>query len=167
MKLELKNIFFKYHGLGQENSVDTLSNISLTITQGELIGIVGASGSGKTTLVQVMNGLLKPVNGQVLLEGLSLFHKRKSAQNSLQKIGLVNQFPEIQFFENTIFDEIAFGLRNCNIPENEISAKIENVLKLLELDSVDEKNQSPFKLSAGQLLFLRHEGCVIENWDTL
>ncbi len=150
MKLELRNIFFKYQGLGQENAVDTISNINLKVTQGELIGIVGASGSGKTTLILVMNGLLKPINGQVLLEGQSVFNKVKATQTLPLKIGLVNQFPEIQFFENTIFDEIAFGLRNCNIPEDEIHAKIENVLKLLELDSVDEKKQSPFKLSEGQ-----------------
>ena len=150
MILELKNIFFKYQGLGQKNSIDTISNISLTVIQGELIGIVGASGSGKTTLIQVMKGLLKPANGQVLLEGQTLSSKVKATQNLPQKIGLVNQFPEMQFFENTIFDEIAFGLRNCSMAEDEIHAKIENVLNLLELNSVDEKKQSPFKLSEGQ-----------------
>ena len=112
MILELKNIFFKYQGLGQKNSIDTISNISLTVIQGELIGIVGASGSGKTTLIQVMKGLLKHANGQVLLEGQTLYSKVKANQNLPQKIGLVNQIPEMQFFENTIFDEIDVGFRN-------------------------------------------------------
>ena len=77
MILELKNIFFKYQGLGQKNSIDTISNISFTVIQGELIGIVGATGSGKTTLIQVMKGLVKTANGQVLLEVQSLSIKAK------------------------------------------------------------------------------------------
>lgn len=152
MKIELKSVFFDYQNFDniQKNGAPVLSNISMTVAQGELVGIVGASGSGKTTLVQLLNGILQPTNGNVLLEDREVEYKGESYLKWHRKVGLVSQFPEIQFFENTIFDEIAFGLRNCNVDEQEIEARVNKVLIQLNLQSISPKDTSPFHISEGQ-----------------
>ena len=152
MRLELKDVFFKYQNFGMDskNGTSVLTNVSLTITQGTLIGIVGASGSGKTTLLQIMNGLLKPNSGHVLLDNQTAYYKGESFLDWHKKVGLVSQFPEIQFFENTIFDEIAYGLRNRNISENDIETRIKKVLRELDLDLINAREETPFQLSQGQ-----------------
>ena len=152
MNVELKTISFNYKGIGGEEGESSfaLSGINLTIRESEIIGIVGASGSGKTTLIQLMNGLLEPNLGCVLVNGEVATYKGEFALNWRSRVGMVFQFPEIQFFENSVYDEISFGLRNRHVPENAIRTRIEDALQELQMADINAKKQSPFQLSEGQ-----------------
>ena len=152
MKIELKNISFGYTQFGQNlgNNGFVLKNINLQINQHEIMGIVGASGSGKTTLIQMLNGLLEPDSGSVLLDNKPAIYNGERANNWHKQVGIVFQFPEMQFFENSIFDEISYALKNQNIDEDEIKKRVNDVAKTLEFPQIDLHKRSPFHLSEGQ-----------------
>jgi len=152
MKIELQNISFCYKQFAQnlDNNGYILKNINLKIDQHEIIGIVGASGSGKTTLIQMLNGLLEPDIGTVLLDNIPAIYSGESANNWHKQVGIVFQFPEMQFFENSIFDEISYALRNLKIDEDEIIERVTEVAKTLEFPKIDMHKRSPFHLSEGQ-----------------
>ncbi|MEE9169001.1 MAG: ATP-binding cassette domain-containing protein [bacterium] len=152
MIIELKDIHFSYPTLGAESgdSHYALAGVSLRISGNETVAIVGASGSGKTTLIQLLNGLLEPTRGQVSLDGETTSYRGDFALSWRRRVGLVFQFPEIQFFENSVFDEIAFALRNIGVDEVEIQKLVTSVLKELEMDDMRLAQQSPFRLSEGQ-----------------
>ena len=108
-----------------------------------MIGVTGVSGSGKSTLIQIIAGLIE-VEGGVTIDGESV--KNKSAR---QKIGIVFQYPEHQLFEETVEKDIAFGPRNFGLSEDEISRRVDESMKAVDLD-LELKNSSPFELSGGQ-----------------
>ena len=86
-----------------------LSNVDLTISRGEFVGLIGHTGSGKSTLVQHMNGLLKPTSGHVLFDGRDIWEDPKFTRQIRFRVGLVFQYPEYQLFEETVYADIAFG----------------------------------------------------------
>lgn len=146
MKIRIENLSFYYPSL----STPTLSNINLEIKDNEFIGLIGPTGSGKTTLVQHLNGLLRPSRGRILIDDQDLWDKRTNLSEVRRRIGLVFQFPEVQFFESTVFDEVAFGPRNLNLPDSEIEARVERSLQQMDLDPQSFKHRSPFRLSEGE-----------------
>ena len=105
---------------GSPFSAVALNDVSLTIEDGELIGLLGHTGSGKTTLVQHLNGLIKPTSGRVVVDGLDLTQKGVSLLEVRKKVGLVFQYPEYQLFEETVAKDIAFGPRNMGLDAEEI-----------------------------------------------
>ena len=128
-----------------------LDRVSFSIQQGEFIGLIGHTGSGKSTLIQHLNGLLRPYDGTVSIEGVDFFNtKDKNILKGIrQKVGLVFQYPEHQLFEMTIFKEISFGPRNLGLTEEEIYQRVRRAMQRVGLDeSFDHK--SPFELSGGQ-----------------
>lgn len=152
MDIEIQNLSFCYKQFG--SSVDTgraaLDNVNLKINHHELIGVVGPSGSGKTTLIQMLNGLLKPDQGTLLIDNQPALYKGKFFHNWHKRVGIVFQFPEMQFFEPSVYDEIAFALRNQKLPEQQISERIRNVSTTLEIFDEKFQSRSPFNLSEGQ-----------------
>lgn len=147
MLIELKNISHIYQ---EEQGVKALSDVNLLIKEQEFIGLVGHTGSGKSTLVQLLNGLIKPSNGQVVIDGIDITEKKEGLKGIRQKIGLVFQYPEHQLFEETIYNDIAFGPRNLNISEEEVARRVEETLELVGLDYSTFRDRSPFNLSGGQ-----------------
>lgn len=149
MNIEFKNICFSYN---TPLSIDlpVLNNINLNIFPGEIVGILGRSGSGKTTLIQLLNGLLKPTTGTVLIDERDLWNSGLSFTEVRKKIGLAFQFPENQFFEETVFKEIAFGLKNQNFPDVEIERRVKSIMNFLSLDSEDWYHRNPYFLSTGE-----------------
>jgi len=123
---------------------------SLTIADGEFIGIIGHTGSGKSTLVQHINGLLKPTSGSLVVEGVDLGQKDADLRSLRRKVGLVFQYPEYQIFEETVRKDVAFGPRNLSLPEEEVSRRVEEALHRVGLDSSVLGDRSPFDLSGGQ-----------------
>ncbi|WAM32974.1 energy-coupling factor transporter ATPase [Caldicellulosiruptor morganii] len=147
MFIEMRNVEFIY---GDKTPFEkkALSGVNLTISKGEFIGIIGKTGSGKSTLVQLMNGLLLPQQGDVIVDGINTKDKKR-IKEIRKRVGLVFQYPEYQLFEETVYRDIAFGPRNLGFSDKEIERKVKEVCELLEIpESILEK--SPFELSGGQ-----------------
>ena len=146
--LELKNINYIY---GQDTPFEhqAVSNVSFSVEKGELIGIIGHTGSGKSTLVQMLNGLIKPTSGQVVLDGEDIWSKPKEIRKIRFRVGMVFQYPEYQLFEETVYKDIAFGPSNKGLDEQEIDKAVRRAAKFTGLK--DEMLQkSPFDLSGGE-----------------
>jgi len=133
---------------GTPFQVVALENISLEIEKGEFYALVGASGSGKSTLVQHFNGLLTPTGGKVWVGGVDL-SDRVSRRGLWRTVGLVFQYPEQQLFEETVFDDVAFGPRNLGLGKDEVRQRVEDALRLVGLDPRQVGGRSPFSLSSG------------------
>ena len=146
--LELKNLSYVY-GTGTPFEKTAVNNLSLSIEKGEFIGIMGHTGSGKSTLVQMLNGLMKPTSGQVLLDGEDIWANPKDIRKIRFKVGMVFQYPEYQLFDATVESDIAFGPRNMGLDENEIKERVQMAAHYVGLDN-ELLQKSPFDLSGGQ-----------------
>jgi energy-coupling factor transport system ATP-binding protein len=149
MFLELKDIHFSYMK-GTKLEKPVLERINLSIKGGELVALIGPTGSGKSTLIQHFNGLLKPDRGKVYVDGKAI-GEMVAPRLIRQKIGLVFQFPEKQLFEETVFDEVAFGAKNVGCPEKELEIRVSKALSMVGLDYNRFKDRSPFSLSGGEM----------------
>lgn len=148
MKIELNNVDYIYNE-GLPNEVYALKDINLEINSKEVIGLIGQTGSGKSTLVQLLNGLLIPTNGDVIIDGNN--SKEKSKRKAARfKVGLVFQYPENQLFEETISKDIAFGPKNMGLKEDEIDLRVKEAMAKVGLDYETYKDVSPFEISGGQ-----------------
>jgi len=149
MSLVLENVSYIYGEGGLEES-KALDNVSLSVPDHSFVGLVGHTGSGKSTLVQLMNGLLKPSTGRVLVDGFDLADKSKEVRERRKQVGLVFQYPEYQLFEETIAKDIAFGPKNQGLNEDEQIERVKEAMALVDLDYETWKDRSPFELSGGQ-----------------
>ncbi|WP_165055202.1 MULTISPECIES: energy-coupling factor transporter ATPase [unclassified Adlercreutzia] len=131
------------------DAVWALRDVSLSVREGEFLGIAGHTGSGKSTLIQHMNGLLHPTAGRALAGGADLADKRV-AREVRGSVGLVLQYPERQLFAATVYDDVAFGPRNLGLPEDEVGRRVRASLERVGLDPDDLSAKSPFELSGGQ-----------------
>jgi energy-coupling factor transport system ATP-binding protein len=122
----------------------------MDIPPGVRLALVGASGSGKTTLIQLLNGLLRPTSGSVFVDGTDLSHPKTDLYAIRRRIGLVFQFPESQLFEETVFEDVAFGPKNLGHSRDEVKAHVRSALERVGLDPERYGNQSPFHLSGGE-----------------
>ncbi len=134
---------------GTPSQSKAIYNINVDIEEGELVGIIGHTGSGKSTLVQHFNGLLKPENGQITVDGKDIWKDKKSTREARFKVGLCFQYPEYQLFEETVYKDISFGPKNMGLKEEEIHKRV-----LLAAEYVGLKKEllekSPFDLSGGE-----------------
>ena len=146
--IELKNVCFKY-GKKTPYEINALDNVSLTIEENAITGLIGHTGSGKSTLVQMLNGLLKPDSGTVVVDGQTLWEKPKKIGDVRFKVGMVMQYPEYQLFAETVGDDIAYGPKNMGLSQEEINKRVAKSISFCGLDeSILDK--SPFDLSGGQ-----------------
>lgn len=127
-----------------------IDNISLTINDGEFVGIIGHTGSGKSTLIQHINGLLKPNSGKIVVDGIDITSKNTKMSSIRKKVGLVFQYPEYQLFEETVEKDIAFGPKNLGLNDVEINNRVRRAMQIVGLDYERYKDKSPFELSGGQ-----------------
>ena len=150
MSIVLDHVFYTYMP-DTPYQREALRDISLTIAPGEFIGIIGHTGSGKSTLVQHLNGLLQPTSGSAKVDDIDL--KGKTAEQKLirQRVGMVFQYPEHQLFEETIFDDIAFGPRNLGLTSEEVTQRVEEAMERVGLPPAEYASRSPFRLSGGQM----------------
>ena len=126
-----------------------LVDVDFAAYRGEYLGIIGRTGSGKSTLIQHLNGLLKPTSGRVLFEGKDIWENKERTRQTRFQVGLVFQYPEYQLFEETVYQDIAFGPGNMGLEEQEIDRRVRDAAAFVGLpDAVLE--QSPFELSGGQ-----------------
>ncbi len=146
--LEVKNVSYGYsHGTPFE--ITALKDVSFTVEKGELVGIIGHTGSGKSTLIKMLNSLLKPEKGQILLGGKDINRDKASIKEARSRVGLCFQYPEYQLFEETCAKDIAFGPKNMGLSKEEVE---ERVIRAAEFVGFDKEllDKSPFDLSGGQ-----------------
>lgn len=146
--LELKNLTYTY---GKKTAFEktAVDNVNLSIEKGEFIGIIGHTGSGKSTLVQMLNGLIKPTSGQVLLDGADIWEKPKEIRKIRFKIGMVFQYPEYQLFDETVYKDISFGPKNKGLTGAELDKAVRDAAKFVGMKD-ELLNKSPFDLSGGE-----------------
>ena len=144
--IELNKINYSYENF------TALANISLKIAPGEFIFLVGPNGSGKSTLFKLLNGLIFPQSGKYLFDGEEI--NERSLKNTLfakkfhKRLGYVFQNPDVQLFNSTVYDEIAFGPRQMNLPDEEIKARVKSLLEFLNIEHLI--NRAPYHLSGGE-----------------
>ena len=150
MSIVIEHLNYVYMA-GGPYETKALSDVNLTISDGEFIGLIGHTGSGKSTLVQHLNGLIMPTSGRVLVDGMDLADKATDRRAIRQRVGLVFQYPENQLFEETVEKDIAFGPRNLGLDENEISRRVKDAMRRVALDYDKLHDRSVFELSGGQM----------------
>lgn len=146
--LELKNLTYIY---GEKTPFEKLAvdNINLSVEKGEFVGIIGHTGSGKSTLVQMLNGLIKPVGGQVLLNGEDIWKKPKEIRKVRFKVGMVFQYPEYQLFDENVYKDISFGPKNKGLSGAELDSAVRKAAEFTGLKA-ELLDKSPFDLSGGE-----------------
>jgi cobalt/nickel transport system ATP-binding protein len=144
-----------------------LADISLEVRKGEFVGILGSNGSGKTTLLKVMDGLIKEYKGRTLLDGRDV--RKLSPKEIYKKVGLVFQNPDDQLFAPLVSEDVAFGPLNMGFGEDEVSRRVQNALKSVDMEGFAGK--SIHHLSFGQkkriciagLLAMGHEILLLDE----
>ncbi len=146
--IELKDVSFIY-GKKTPYEIKALDNVSLNIEENLITGLIGHTGSGKSTLVQLFNGLLKPSEGKVFVDGEDIWKKPKKIGQVRYKVGMVMQYPEYQLFADTVWDDIAYGPKNMKLSSEEIEHRVKKSAEFCGLDK-EILSKSPFDLSGGQ-----------------
>lgn len=155
--IEVRNLSFNY------TDTPVLSNINFSIQKGEILALIGQNGSGKTTLVKHFNGLLRPLQGEILVDGENV--KGKSVAEMARKVGYVFQNPEHQIFADTVTEEVEFGLKNLEVPELERKQQVTQVLK--QTDLYRYRDTHPASLSGGEKQRLAIASVLVMNPDIL
>ncbi len=148
MPIEVRNLDHVYMA-GTPFEAHALKSVSMTIRDGEFIGIIGHTGSGKSTLISHLNGLEKSPQGTVFVNGMDLGAKGADLIAVRRTVGLVFQYPEYQLFEETVAKDIAFGPRNLKLPEEEVNRRVSEAILRVGLDPAIA-DKSPFEISGGQ-----------------
>ena len=148
MSLILDKINY-YYGKGTAFETAALKNISLTIPDGEFIGLIGHTGSGKSTLIQHMNGLIKADSGNIYFNGQDIYDKDFKMTELRRKVGLVFQYPEHQLFEATVIKDVLYGPTNMGLDKLKAEVMAYGSLRAVGI-SEDLLDASPFELSGGQ-----------------
>ena len=147
--IEVKNLTHIYNeGLPHESVA--LEDVSFKIEDGSFVGIIGHTGSGKSTLLQHLNGLLKPNEGSIIIDGTDITDSHTKMLDIRRKVGLVFQYPEYQLFEETVAQDVAFGPTNLGLSQAELDERVRSSIELVGLDYERIKDHSPFELSGGQ-----------------
>ena len=145
--LETKDLTLTY-GEGTPFERTALKGCSIKIEQGEYLAVIGHTGSGKSTLVQLLNGLLKPTKGKVLLKGKDIWAKPKEIRKVRFEVGMVFQYPEYQLFDETVRRDIAYGPINMGLNDDAVNAVVEEAAQMVGIEEMLDK--SPFDLSGGE-----------------
>jgi len=144
-----------------------LDDVSLDISDGEFVALIGHTGSGKSTLIQHFNGLLEATSGKIIVDGVNITDKKVKLTNIRRTVGLVFQYPEYQIFEETIAKDIEFGPRNLGLSDEEIHNRVIKSMEMVGLDYETYKDKSPFDLSGGQKRRVAIAGVVAMEPTTL
>ncbi len=146
--LEVKNVSYVY-SVGTPFCKKALNDVSISFQDNCITGLIGHTGCGKSTLVQLLNGLLSPTEGQVLLDGKNINEKGTDKKAVRSRVGLVFQYPEYQLFEETVYADIAYGPKNMGLEKDEIDRRIRTAAEFVRIEP-KYFDASPFDLSGGQ-----------------
>ena len=144
MSIKLSNIYHTY-SKGTPFERLALNDVSLEISKGEIVAIIGHTGSGKSTLVQHLNGLLKPDKGSASIDGIDITAKGAEAKTARQQVGMVFQNPDNQIIGTVVEEEVGFGPENLGVPTDEIWKRVENSLR--EVGMLERRKDYTNKMS--------------------
>ena len=140
--IRVEDVIFSY-----PDGTRALKGLSSEMARGEVLAIIGNNGSGKTTLAKLLAGLLRPSTGSIRIAGLDT--SKVAVKDIAKKVSYIFQYPDQQFVTQLVFDEVAFNLRNVGMPEDEVNARVKEILDKFQLSEFAEK--SPFMLSGGEM----------------
>lgn len=144
--IRFDNVEYTYN-VGYEDEVKAIDGVSFSIEEGEFVALVGHNGSGKSTVARLMNGLLVPEKGSVIVDGLSTADK-KSLFDIRRTVGVVFQNPDNQMIATIIEDDVAFGPENLGLKPAEIRERVDWALEAVGM--LEHRRGTPFRLSGGQ-----------------
>ena len=163
--LQVQELSYVYsQGTPFENTA--VDHVSFSVEKGDFVGIIGHTGSGKSTLVQMLNGLIRPTSGAVLLDGADIWEKPKEIRRIRFKVGLVFQYPEYQLFEETVEKDIAFGPTNMGLSPDEVRKRVIDAANFVGLKP-ELLEKSPFDLSGGEKRRAAIAGVIAMDPDIL
>jgi cobalt/nickel transport system ATP-binding protein len=161
--LEVKDLCHRYPHLDS----NALDNINLKVFKGERVAVLGANGAGKSTLFKHLNGILRPLSGEVLVKGEKI--TKKNARASREIVGIVFQDPDDQVLAPSVEEDIAFGPINMGLSRKEVETRVKEALEMVGLNGFEER--APHHLSGGQkklvaiagILAMRPEVIVLDE----
>ncbi len=163
--LETKELTYIY-GAGTPFEKTAVDHVSIGVERGEFLGVIGHTGSGKSTLIQMLNGLLKPASGTVLLNGGDIWAEPKKIRSVRFQVGMVFQYPEHQLFEETVLKDICFGPRNMGLADTEAEQRARRAARFVGLDD-ELLGKSPFEISGGEKRRAAIAGVIAMDPDVL
>ncbi len=149
MSIELRNVSYTY-APGTAYATGALQNVSLSVEDGEFLGIMGRTGCGKSTLIQLIAGLLTPEQGQVLVDDEDINSREYDRLRLRRRVGVVFQHPEHQLFETTVEKDVAFGLRSFGWSEKQRTEAVREALEAVGFEYEEVRKQSPLQFSGGE-----------------
>ncbi len=160
---ELRDVCFDYDG------IPALRELSLDIAQGERVALLGANGSGKSTLLRILDGLYPPARGSVSFDGVPLNPERlqddKFALPFRRRVALVFQNPDVQLFNPTVWDEVAFAPLQLRWPKEKVIATVNQTLELMGISQLRER--PPYRLSGGEKKRVALASVIVLDPDVL
>ena len=163
--IKVENVSYIY-SKGTPFQKYALDNVSVSFERGKITGLIGHTGSGKSTLVSLLNGLNKPTEGRILLDGIDIWEKPKEIAKIRFKVGLVMQYPEYQLFEDTVLADIGFGPRNQGLSDEEVKQRTLDAIRFTGIGK-EILDKSPFDLSGGQKRRVAIAGVIAMRPDVL
>ncbi len=166
MSIQVDHISYNYNA-HTSLSVKALDDVSFSLEKGEFAALIGHTGSGKSTLAEHLNGLLHPMSGNVLVDGVNLANRTPETKKARDRVGMVFQYPEHQLFAETIYEDIAFGPRNQGKNEEDVVKAVRSAMEFVDLDFASFAQRSPFQLSGGQMRRVAIAGVIAMEPDYL
>lgn len=163
--IETKDLAYRY-SVGTPFEKAAVEQVSIQVEKGELLGVIGHTGSGKSTLIQMLNGLLRPTGGQVLLDGKDIWAEPKKIRSVRFRVGMVFQYPEYQLFEETVLKDIMFGPKNMGLSDQEAESRAREASHFTGLKE-ELLGKSPFELSGGEKRRAAIAGVIAMDPDVL
>lgn len=160
--IEFNNVTFTYNA--EEKDIPALNNVSFGINKGEFLAVLGHNGSGKSTAAKMMNALLVPDSGEVIVDGMNT----AESENTLKirkKVGMVFQNPDNQLVATIVEDDVAFGPENLGLAPEEIRKRVDFALKAVGMYEL--KDREPHKLSGGQKQRVAIAGAIAMQNDCI
>ena len=163
--IETKDLAYRYSP-GTPFEKTAVDGVNIQVEKGEFLGVIGHTGSGKSTLIQMLNGLLRPTSGQVLLNGKDIWAEPKKIRAVRFQVGMVFQYPEYQLFEETVLKDIMFGPKNMGLTEEQAK---ERALRAAHFTGLKKEllEKSPFELSGGEKRRAAIAGVIAMDPDVL
>ena len=162
--IKINQLCFQYHNEENNETVEVLNNIDLTVKRGEFLAVLGHNGSGKSTLAKHLNAILTPTSGKVLIEGIDTSDENR-LYDIRQRVGMVFQNPDNQMVANIVEEDVAFAPENLGVKREEIRKRVDEALAAVNMTRF--QHHAPHMLSGGQKQRIAIAGVLAMQPDIL